>query len=48
MTEQNLTYLDMCQVIANEMYDSAEAGNLIGLLLVDSMCAKIFWKIINN
>lgn len=78
MVEQNLTYLDMCQVITNDwnkegktqitaqdlweevcstrfpslyclqMYNAAETGNLIGLLLSDNTCAKIFCKILDK
>lgn len=30
------------------MYDAAKTGNLVGLLLTDNTCAKIFWHILEE
>lgn len=30
------------------MYSAAKSGDLVGLLLTDETCAKIFWKMLDN
>lgn len=32
----------------NIMYDAAKNGHLVGLLLTDNNCARIFYKILNK